>query len=210
MWESLYAITKILTAVITGVLGPILLWWVKETYSDEDDNPNEEKTITEKAKFDENISKKLESIRQEIGCDRVWIAQFHNGGKLLNSGASSSMKKISIIYEVTDKGISKEKSKIDNVLVSFFSKLISKISNLDQIFYDIKNQKIDPEVKLLLRERGTNQMNIFAMKNIDGSLIGIMGVDFIRDHKKLNQEEIQYLKVKANLLAGYIVQGETV
>lgn len=118
------------------------------------------------------------------------------------------MKKISITHEVTDKGVSKEKYKIDGVLVSFFSEMIDSIITKEHISYRDDTKGMDPEVKLLLRERGTEQMEMFAMKNIDGVLIGIMGADFTSSGRELHEKEIQYLKVKANLLAGYIINGQ--
>lgn len=208
MWEGIYAISRIITAIITGVLGPIILWWAKEKYEDSPEEDPSKRTVTEEIQFAQNISQELESIRKEISSDRIWIAQFHNGGQILNAGRKSSMKKISITHEVTDKGVSKEKYKIDGVLVSFFSEMIDSIITKEHISYRDDTEGMDPEVKLLLRERGTEQMEMFAMKNIDGVLIGIMGADFTSSGRELHEKEIQYLKVKANLLAGYIINGQ--
>ena len=209
MWEGVYAIVRIITAIITGVLGPFIIWWLKEKYEDDEETPSEEnRTVTEEVEFTKQISGELRSVREEIGSDRVWVSQFHNGGKILRSGANTSMKKISITHEVTGRAISKEKYKINGILVTFFSNMIKKVIDEEHVSYDCTNDEIDPEVQLLLRERGTKHMDMFAMKNIDGVLIGIMGVDFTTGDEKLSKQEIQYLKVKANLLAGYLVHGK--
>ena len=208
MWEGMFAIIRIITAIITGVIGPFIIWWLKENYGDEEEETSDgERTVTEEIEFAEQIFNELRSIQEEIGCDRVWISQFHNGGKILKSGYNTSMKKISITHEVTGRGISKEKYKINGILVSFFSKMLKKIIDKEHVGYDCNNDDIDPEVRLLLRERWTKHMDIFAMKNIDGVLIGIMGIDFTTANRNLTEQEIQYLKVKASLLAGYMVHG---
>lgn len=206
MWEGIFAITRILTAIITGILGPFAIWWVKERYSDE--NNEGSKSINEEVKFSQDIRDELESIRKEVDGGRVWISQFHNGGKILNLSRKASMKRISVTHEVTAPGVSRERRKLNDILVSFFSEIIEELLKKEHVCFENKNNKLQPEVEIIFQERGNEKMHLFAMKDIEGVLIGIMGIDFTTTGKKLSEEEIQYLKVKANLLAGYVIHGQ--
>lgn len=206
MWEGIFAITRILTAIITGILGPFAIWWVKERYSDE--NSEDSKSINEEVKFSQDIRDELESIRKEVDGGRVWISQFHNGGKILNLSRKASMKRISVTHEVTAPGVSRERRKLNDILVSFFSEIIEKLLEKEHVCFKNKNNELQPEVEIIFQERGNEKMHLFAMKDIEGVLIGIMGIDFTTAGKELSEEEIQYLKVKANLLAGYVIHGQ--
>lgn len=210
--SEIFAIARIIAAIITGVLGPFVIWWLKEKYDDEEDETEdsaEKSSVDQEVKFAQNISKELESIREELGADRTWIAQFHNGGKLLNSVRDASMKRVSVTHEVTAAGVSKEQRTFSEVLVSFFSEMIDRLIQNDYVTYKGNQVDVDPEVELLFRQRGTEQMYLFAMRNIDGVLIGILGVDYTAREESLNEQEVQYLKAKASLLAGYIFYGTT-
>jgi hypothetical protein len=207
MWEGIFAVTRILTAIITGVLGPFLIWWVKERYQDEE-KENIKKSINEEVQFAQEIQDELESIRKEIEGDRVWIAQFHNGGKILNLPREASMKRISVTHEATASGVSKERRKLNDILVSFFSETINILLREEQVCFHSKDENLEPEIRLIIRERANEKMHLFAMRDIDGELIGIMGVDFVSGEKGLTDQEVQYLTVKANLLAGYVIHGQ--
>lgn len=212
MSEGIFAIARIIAAIITGVLGPFVIWWLKERYDEEEDDPkvsDEKNTVDQEVKFAQNIAKELESIREELEAGRTWIAQFHNGGKLLNSVRDASMKRVSVTHEVTAAGVSKEQRTFSEVLVSFFSEMIDRLIQNDYVTYKGNQVDVDPEVELLFRQRGTEQMYLFAMRNIDGVLIGILGVDYTAREESLNEQEVQYLKAKASLLAGYIFYGST-
>ena len=202
---ELAAILKIVSAIVSGVVAPFALWWLKEVYRGEKkEKTEEEPSVTEEEKdWERQIENELENIRKETEASRVWIAEFHNGGKYIASVQNSSMKKMSIRYEVVDAGVSEEKQMVTNVLVSFFSEMVRKIIEDDYVKYEGGETDVDPEVELLFRQRGTEKMHLFSMKDIDNILIGVMGIDYTRDDKELSNEEIQYLNSRASLLAGY-------
>lgn len=204
--QGIIAIIQLVGAFVSGVAGPILVWWLKEHYSD-DEEENAKSTLNEEVEFAQNISDELEDIREDVKADRVWVAQFHNGGQFLESIQDTSMKRLSVTHEVTNAGVSKEQHTFSGVLVSFFSKMIGKLMQTDYINYTEEHVEVDPEVELLFRQRGTECMHLFAMRNIDGVLIGMMGVDYLDREEELETDEVQYLKAKASLLAGYIFYG---
>jgi hypothetical protein len=205
MWE---AIAIILAALISGVVGPFVIWQYKESQREEEEAEKRE-TINDEVEFAQDLTKEIEKIRREVEADRVWIAQFHNGGRLLSSLRNTSMKRVSVTHEVVGAGVSREQNTFSGMLVSFFSDMISRLIEEDHTEYSEENVEEEPEVELLFRQRGTEKMNLLAMRNIEGVLIGILGVEYVEDPRSLSEEERQYLSAKASLLAGYIFYGIT-
>ena len=90
----------ILTAFITAVLGPVIVEWIKSKFINKTTD-----ILGESIYNDEKIDHQLELIMEELDCDRICIAQFHNGGHFYPTG--KSIKKFSIFYEqTTDNGTS--------------------------------------------------------------------------------------------------------
>jgi hypothetical protein len=203
MWEP---IAIVMAALISGVVGPLIIWHYKESQTNEQ---NKDRSVDDEVKFSRNLTKELEKIRKEVKADRIWIAQFHNGGRFLGSLQMDSMKRISVTHEVVAAGVSREQSSLSGVLVSFFSEMINDLLNEDHKHYTQEHVKNDPEIELLFRQRGTEKMHVLAMRDIEGTLIGILGVDYVENPPDLSDEETQYLGAKAKLLAGYIFYGIT-
>lgn len=202
MWE---AIAVTIAGLISGLIGPILVYRYKE--SQKENETSGDQTVNEEVRFAQDLNKEINKIRKEVEADRIWIAQFHNGGKLLSSIRNTSMKRISVTHEAVGAGVSREQNTFSGILVTFFSDMIGRLLNKDYIKYTGDLTKSDPEIELLFRQRGTEEMHFFAMRNIEGVLIGILGVDYVDDPRNLSEEEVQYLIAKASLLAGYIFYG---
>ena len=60
------------------------------------------------------IHDQLDKMLIEFEANRIWIAQFHNGGHYYSSGVS--IKKFSIFYEVVSAGIAIIQQQFQNVL----------------------------------------------------------------------------------------------
>ena len=69
-------------AFVTGVLSPLVTHWARNKFAPKKNIIEEEETdeILKLLKANEVIDNKIEAFRQEHNLDRVWIAQFHNGG----------------------------------------------------------------------------------------------------------------------------------
>ena len=93
---------EIIGAFLTGVVGP-LLSLVVQKYLLKEKNKSRD-IVKENITSVSLISDELEQIREEFKGDRVWIAQFHNGGNFYPTG--KSIQKFSIFYEVNKAGVS--------------------------------------------------------------------------------------------------------
>ena len=107
---------SIIVAFITGVLGPILLLFIKNKLEKKAEKPD---MVLETLKVSELVMTKLDHIKEEYKGDRVWVAQFHNGGNFYPTG--KSMAKFSIMYETVHPGVPSVQSNFHNIPVNLFS-----------------------------------------------------------------------------------------
>ncbi len=67
----------------------------------------------------------------ELKCDRVWVAQFHNGGNFYPTG--KSIQKFSICYELVTIETSRIQQTFQNIQVSLFLKILNKLHKDDEL-----------------------------------------------------------------------------
>ncbi len=110
----------IVIALITSVFGPVLLEWAKSKFRRKQSDP-----IPDAIKYNEQIEHQLDLILNELECDQIFIAQFHNGGHFYPTG--KSIQKFSIFYEVLNPNIESVKNVYQNIPVSLFNKPLSEL-----------------------------------------------------------------------------------
>jgi hypothetical protein len=191
----------VVIAFITGVVGPILLIYVKNRLNKKE-NPD---MVRETLRVSELVTHKIESIREEFNADRVWITQFHNGGNFYPTG--KSMAKFSIMYETVNTGIQSVQSNFSNIPVNLFSKSINELLSNDVIqISDYKDETIATfGLKYIAEDTGCKSGYLFAIKTIDDKFIGCLGLDFTKRKTKLDQNSIQNIEVYATALGGVLM-----
>jgi hypothetical protein len=189
-------------AFITGVLGPILVIFVRNWLESRKKKPD---MVRDTLRVSELITQKIEHIKEEFHADRVWIAQFHNGGNFYPTG--KSMAKFSIIYETVNLGTTSIQSNFHNIPVNLFSKAINELLQNDTIeISDFKNETIATfGLKYVAEESGCKSGYLFSIKTIDEKFIGILGVDYTKKKSKLDMESINHLQVHATSVGGVLI-----
>ena len=192
---------SIIVAFITGVLGPILLLFIKNKLEKKQEKPD---MVLETLKVSELVMTKLDHIKEEFKSDRVWITQFHNGGTFYPSG--KSIQKFSIFYEVLTLGTESTKMIFQNIPVSLFSRSTNYLLEHTHLAIpDYKNEEIATlGLKYTASETNTKSGYYFAIKNIDGKFIGILGLDYCKKKVMLNDEQITTLDIEAGIISGYL------
>jgi hypothetical protein len=191
----------VVIAFITGVVGPILLIYVKNRLNKKE-KPD---MVRETLRVSELVTHKIESIREEFNADRVWITQFHNGGNFYPTG--KSMAKFSIMYETVNTGIQSVQSNFSNIPVNLFSKSINELLSNDVIqISDYKDETIATfGLKYIAEDTGCKSGYLFAIKTIDDKFIGCLGLDFTKRKTKLDQDSIKNIEVYATSLGGVLM-----
>lgn len=193
---------SIIVAFITGVLGPVLLLFIKNKL---DKKPEKPDMVLETLKVSELVMTKLESIKDHMKCDRVWVAQFHNGGNFYPTG--KSMAKFSIIYESVGTSVSSIQTNFHNIPVNLFSRSINQLLENDTIeIPDFKDETVATfGLKYIAEDTGCKSGYLFAIKCIEGRFIGMLGVDYTKKKTKLNEESINNLLIQSTSIGGVLM-----
>ena len=194
--------SSVIVAFISGVVGPVLLLFIKNKFEERKQNID---IIKDALEVSECVESKLDDIKQEFKVDRVWVTQFHNGGHFYPTG--KSIAKFTMLYEVVDVEIPSIQSNFQNIPVNLFSKSINKLlsSNVIEI-PDYKDSSIPTYgLEHIANENNCKSGYLFAIKNIEGKFVGILGLDFTKKKTKLNQADIVNLQVSATSLGGVLM-----
>jgi hypothetical protein len=195
-------IMELLGAFLTGVVGPVLYLLISRYLQKQKEKSRD--IVKENIVSVSLISNELEEIREEFKGDRVWIAQFHNGGNFYPTG--KSIQKFSIFYEVTKVGVSSISHTFNNIPCSLYPKAFEHMMNGNGIFI---NDYSDPKVatyglKGAAESVGTKSTYLVPMFTLDDKYIGNIGVDFVSKKKRLTKDEWEHFQIKAGRIAGYL------
>ena len=189
---------SVLVALITALLGPIALIWIRKRLSKPKDELKIELNEIEK------INSEMEDILEHLQCDRVWVTQIHNGGHFLHS--NKSMQKFSVVYEVDAAGVSPVSRIFDNIPISLYSRFFIEIMRVK--FIGICNYD-DPTVATYGLKNGaeaTGSKSSYISGLFDfgtGKLMGCIGIDYM-EPKHIDDDKTEYFRVKSERLAGYL------
>jgi len=193
---------SIIVAFITGVIGPILVLFIKDKLEKKPEKPD---MVLETLKVSELVMNKLDHIKEEFKGDRVWVAQFHNGGNFYPTG--KSMAKFSIIYESVAPSVSSIQGNFHNIPVNLFSRSINQLLEHDKIeISDFKDETVATYgLKYIAEDTGCKSGYLFAIKCIEGRFIGMLGIDYTKKKTKLNEELVNHLLVYSTSIGGVLM-----
>jgi len=189
-------------AFITGVLGPLSVIFVKNYL---DKNKKKPDMVEEALRISELVTHKIDEIRDGVNADRVWVTQFHNGGHFYPTG--KSITKFSVIYESVNTGVNSIQNSFQNIPVHLFSKSMNQLVTADTIeIPDYKDETIATYgLKYVAEENNCKSGYLFAIKTIDGRFIGVLGIDYTKKTKKLDDDVINNIMVQSSSLGGVLM-----
>jgi hypothetical protein len=200
--ETFAMLTTVLVALITAVVGPIIVNWFKLKM----EKTQKGALMTEALEASALIDHQLEDIMQELNCDRVWIAQFHNGGHFHPTG--KSIQKFSIFYEKYNPVLPPIQTTFQNIPVSLFGRALSQVHQNGEL--EILNVEIEENtfgVDVLTSQFKTKSLCMVGLYDLNNHLIGVMGISFIDEHNIITSEWIfirQKVGVIGTLLSEYL------
>lgn len=194
----------LMIAFLTGILGPILLVYVKhKLFRKTTEMEKRKREFRDALQVQELINTSLNELQSRYNLDRVWIAQFHNGGNFWPG--NKSMKKMSVTFESTAPGIAADIMKMQNLPVSFLSTVLQKLTDPDitGITVDTDTEE-DHALRSFWESRGIHTVYLFPIKCLESDFIGIFGVDFIKRDGFITDEVYDHLRAESLILSGYV------
>jgi len=194
MIEDLTMITTIIVALITAVLGPVAVTWAKAKL-ERKKKPN---LMAEALETSNLIDQQLDDIMRELGCDRIWVAQFHNGGHFYPTG--KSIQKFSMFYEKCTPNVPPIQTTFQNIPVSLFNRALSQVLEKGEL--EILNVEVEENtfgVDVLTSQFKTKSLCMVGLYDLKNHLIGVMGISFVDEHNILTSEWI-YIRQKVGVI----------
>jgi hypothetical protein len=192
---------EIIVAFITGVLGPILVLFLRSRI-EKNKKPD---IVKEALQVGELIMSKIDHIKEEFNADRVWIMQFHNGGHFYPTG--KSIAKFSFIYESVSPSTSSIQLNFQNIPVNLFSRSINQLLENDVIeIPDFKDESISTYgLKYIAEDTGCKSGYLFSIKTIDDKFIGVLGLDYTKRKTRLDMESVNHITNHAASIGGVLM-----
>jgi hypothetical protein len=199
-------LTTIIVALITGILSPLTLQIFYYLIRRKNTKKKESLNSKEHIKTDESILKKLEWIKEKYHCDRVWLAEFHNG---IKTYSGKSFQKFSVTYECVSQGIAAEAVNTQSIPTSIFTSFFRKL--VEDHYYYAKNTKeqndnISATMDSFWENRGIKSFLALSIKDLENNFVGFICLDGVINTIDIEDLDIQKLITSAYNLAGYLEQ----
>jgi hypothetical protein len=188
-----YAVAAIVSAIVT--IGSM---WFKNKIK-----ARKDKVFNYDPQLHSNVMTALEFMRGETEADRVYILEFHNGEHYFSG---RSQQKFSCTYEVVNEGISREVQNLQNIRISSMHYLIKDVV-AENTFICKDSDKFceDLSFRSFMEARGIKSMFARPVKTLDGKIIGVLVMDFVKERRKWGNNAESFLKKQARMISGYLV-----
>ena len=190
-------IISVLTGVVSAATA-VLGIWLKIKYDEKKD-----KQLNYDPQLHGNVITALDFILDETGADRAYVLEFHNGEHYFSG---RSQQKLSCTYEVVSEGISVESHSIQNIRVSNFHGLVKSIAQGETFkCKDIEKYDDDMSFKAFLQGKGVQSMFARPVKTLNGKIIGVIILEYVKEPRKWSQEAEEFLNKQSKIISGYLI-----
>ena len=190
----------LLASVITAVATLASVWLGKRYMSRKEKN-----CIIKETLQNTNVYTALDFLRGEVGADRAYIMEFHNGDHYFSG---RGQQKFSCTYETVEVGISVECEKSQNHRVSNYHCYIKEMIENGRYMYTDVVEISDQGFLRMIRGKGVCAIYNVPIKTLNGKIIGILGIDYVKSTPKEDldtQERFDFMRRQARILGGYLV-----
>ena len=188
-----YIIAALISAAVT--LGSM---WCKAKIKE-----RKEKIFNYDPNLHSNVMTALEYMRRETEADRVYILEFHNGEHYFSG---RSQQKFSCTYEVVNEGISREVQDLQNIRISSMHYLIKDVVQGETFMCkDVGEFCDDLSFKSFMETRGIKSMFVRPIKTLNGKIIGVVALDYVKDYRTWGKNAEEFLEKQAKILSGYLI-----
>ncbi len=195
-------LVPIVIAIITSVVGPAIVEWVKKRRENKPKDP-----LGDAIQHNEVIEQQLDAMLHELDCNQIYIAQFHNGGHFYPTG--KSIQKFSIFYEVTTPDAPSIKGIFQNIPASLFSKPLALLYEKGEIAVeDTITMSADLGLESFCPNHTYKSVYLLTLTDLDGRIIGVMGIYYTEHKHKITKDEWIFIRQKigaiGNIMSNYL------
>jgi hypothetical protein len=193
------SLSEILIAFISGIFGPIAIMYAKKRMESK-----KQDLLTEAFEFGAVVDQEIDELLFGLDVDRVWIAQFHNGGHFYPTG--KSIQKFSIFYETVHEGIQKITPQFQNIPCSLFAKSFAEVMINDELIVQNFNTcERTYGLKNVADTTGCKSIVMVPLKTHNGKIFGCLGVERVR-RIGFEEEDLLTIREGAAFLSGLLFQ----
>ena len=187
-------IIPVVIAIITSVVGPAIVEWVKKRRENRPKDP-----LGDAIQYNEVIEQQIDGMLKELECNQIYIAQFHNGGHFYPTG--KSIQKFSIFYEVTTPDAPSIKGTFQNIPASLFSKPLSILYEKGEILIeDTSTMNIDLGLESFCPSSAYKSVYLLTLTDLDDRIIGVMGIYYTEEKHKIVKDEWIFIRQKVGAI----------
>jgi hypothetical protein len=191
--EPLTMLTTVLVALITAVFGPIAVAWAKKKF----DSSIPINPVDEAIKLNSLIDEQLDILLEEMEADRVWIAQFHNGGHFYPTG--KSIQKFSVFYEKLAFDIKSIQHTFQNIPVSLFPKSMAELYKNGEIAIPTFEDGKDYDLESFAKPFNTKSLYMIALNDLHDRFIGVLAISYNEEYK-FTKEDWIFIRQKTGVI----------
>ena len=184
-------------SIITALGGVVAAWFTIRQSKKNKCDP-----IREDAAQSANVYAALEYTLGELGADRAYVLQFHNGGHYYSG---RGQQKFSCTHEVVGDGISSEHINSQDHRISTRHCYIHELIEGERFCYESVDNINDSGFLRMLQAKGVKSIVNVPIKTLNGKIIGILGIDYVKESKEIKDRKISFLKTQSRIIAGYLV-----
>lgn len=184
----------VVLALITSILGPIIVEWVRKKLN----KTSTADPLAEAIEHNQEIDHQLQLIMDETEASRIWIAQFHNGGHFYPTG--KSIQKFSIFYERVAPAVNSIMELFQNIPVSLFPKALGQLfKERELVILDCEsNENFD--LPSIPGEKGSQSFYMLSIHDTDDRFIGVLALSFTQKERKLTKDEWIFIRSKTGAI----------
>ncbi len=196
MWDKY---SEIIVAILTMITS---LTTIYLKYRLDQRKKNKKDTVLNSFEGDRAVLDKLGDLLDTLDCDRVYIIEYHNGGKFYTG---RSMQKFSMTYEICRPGVSHEQLNYQNILTSIWHDAMKLLVEKNAIIIpDINSNDVTEKLKMLYSDKGALSVYCVPIQDLNGKLIGTLCINYTRNKRYLGQVELDQMKRVSDILSGYL------
>lgn len=190
---TLAMFSTIMVALITAVIGPVVLEWTRKKLNSTSPKTN---PVDEAIELNTLVDEQLQNMMDELQADRMWVAQFHNGGHFYPTG--KSIQKFSIFYEKVTLGTSPIQHTFQNVPVSLFPKGLAELYGKGELAIP-NHQSEDYGLLPQMVTFGSTSFYMIGLEDLHDRFIGALAISFNEEYK-LTKEDWIFIRQKAGVI----------